>query len=346
MTDPRDAAGLGDAAERDPAQAWDHPEADLIFLEVIGRLDEARRQHVEQLAAQDPTFRRHLEFARWLRQQVQDHPGVMFADHTPSDELVAWCDDPASLLSARAQRIEEHLVVCAACAAEVEIVRAVNADLARTSSVRATAIDAQDSAGWPSRWWARLAALRTLPPAPAYVALLVLLIPAIVGVRSWLSPGGPEGTAPPGTLPLGTAPPGTPPSGTSPAASVPPAAAAGAGALMALRAPVVLEAASARGVSAPVELSVSGAGEQVTLLVHAPISVEPGIRYDARLLGPAGQTLLRAEGLQSLDEFGTFAFVLRPTALAPGDYELTVDEVASATGQVRASFQATFRLRP
>ncbi len=154
-----------------------HTSAEDLFLFVRGSLAESSSARVVEHARGCAECGARLETVRFLQEQVRSWGRSLFADHLPVEEVVRYSERPGSLPEARRREVERHLDLCRACEADLAMVHAVEEG-------------APSAITLPGRGWRErlegLFPLRVLP-AWATVALVLLVVPAGVGVRSWLA---------------------------------------------------------------------------------------------------------------------------------------------------------------
>jgi hypothetical protein len=153
-------------------------------------------------------------------------------------------------------------------------------------------------------------------PAPAwnYAIIALLLVPAALGVRTWLGPGPEHASLPVRSLP----------------------------------APQIIESRDQRSVGRTQIVSFLP-GEPLLLEIHVPVLEDPGVRYDARLFTAAGRDVWSEEDLQSTDAYGTFLLLFDSRKLAPGRYRLVVTERERervGSGDAASEFSFSFELAP
>lgn len=288
-----------------------HPAADDILLYVQGRLDAAARETLERHRAECEDCTERLETASWMHASVREQGESLFAEHVASEELVRYAEAIGELEAERRREIERHLVICDLCHADLGVLREVDLSADRPSRREFEGVAERPprreveppAARAPHRaWWVSRPA-----PAWAYAALLVLAVPAVFGVRSWMA--GPSSEP----------------------------------AVRSLPAPQLLESRSTR---AGAERSVVRftLGDPVVLEFHVPIVADGGARYDARIEGGEQEVVWSSTGLQSSDEFGSFLLIVDPGRLQAGPYRLVVNEVEKSTGQIRQDFEFPFTL--
>ncbi|GJM45466.1 MAG: hypothetical protein DHS20C21_23080 [Gemmatimonadota bacterium] len=276
----------------------------------LGRLEGEAARAVDGHAAECPECRDRLSLLRSLRAAFLEMGEALVSEHPTSNRLVAWVERPDAIEESERRRLEAHLTLCASCEEDVARVRAVGAELgtvpdpARTAPTRGGATAAPGTGEW--RRLLRL--LRAPELVPAFAVAAVLVIPAALGVRSWLAPA----PAPEATF-RGVAP------------------------------PVVLTREVERG---PAPATVTAAPDaSITLMVSVDARAASQA-VDAEILDAAGSPLWSVRELPALDEFGSRMILIDPGALAPGDHTLVTSVRNVATGDILSRTRWPFRVAP
>jgi hypothetical protein len=259
-----------------------HSSAEDLFLAVSGRLEATRQEALDRHLADCATCRARAATLRWIHGQVRRWGDELFADHIPSEQLVRYAEARSLLPAGVRARIERHLVLCEACEEDLRMLRDVGDALDRAPVSLRPRVRA---------WLAPLA--RPVPAWAAAALLVLLLVPAGLGIRDWFGDTAGPGSEGPTVLPLGI--------------------------------PQVLESRTERDESAIPTLRVPTVGPLV-VEVQAPVLDVSGVRYDARLVDAGGRELWRQDGLRSADAYGTFFLLLDASELGAGRYRLIVRE--------------------
>ncbi len=296
-----------------PVRACDHPAADLLFSHARGKSSPDERRVVEEHLAICDTCGRRVELIAWIRRSSETWGAALFEEHVPSGTLVAFCETPEGLTPDQASSVRTHLEICRSCSSEVATLRQVSDALAGAPT------DARRK-GRKARWtsWrgslsSFLRPLSGVSPVPAYVLVLVLLLPASSGVRHWLDRE--RETAVPEALPFRT-----------------------------VTSPVFLGSGTERGDAEPTPVITAAESEEITLILQAPIVEGGAFRYDAELLGPAGESLWEQEGVQSIDQFGTIVLFISARELSPGRYAVQLHEMDAEGREDLQTFLYRFRV--
>jgi hypothetical protein len=280
-----------------------HETAEFQVDYVQGKLEPEKRRLLEEHLASCPDCAEQVEALGWIRQTAGEHGPALFESHPLPERLVAFSEAPASVGREESASIRAHLELCRACSEEIQTLAEVDATLGHPVRRRSE-----------SPWWESIADLvrgwGSLSPVPAYAAILLMLVPTWVGLRTWLAP---ESTAPA-------------PSGIRTVVD-----------------PVELRTDEERG-AAGLATVVIRQGEEVTLVSDAPILEGGAVRYDARILGSQGELRWERNGMTSVDRFGTFLLFLDAHVLPPGDHVLLLEEQDLDRGVTRQTFRFPFRV--
>jgi anti-sigma factor RsiW len=292
----------------------DREVSDLLFLLVNGRLGEADRRRVEEHLTRCAACSERLELLGWMKRQIAVGGEALFQDHVATGALVEFCDQPEALSQEQRAVINEHLELCRSCAAEVETLRAVNEGLESGGESAPVSSDTTPLLPRLRSWLTGLLAgggeAPRFAPVPAYLLLILLAYPALVGIQQLVQ----DRFARP---PVDLAPIGS------------------------VASPVILESAVERGAEEVPVIQPLPDG-QATLLLRAPIARAEVLRYDVALIGPGGETVWSQADLESRQEFGVFVLTLKTGALAPGAYRFRLSETHRQTGETVNTFDYPF----
>jgi anti-sigma factor RsiW len=290
----------------------DHRAADLLFFHVQERLGAEERRLVEEHLASCDVCRRRVELIAWVRQTSEEWGASLFEEHVPTEMLLAFCEAPEKLTPEQMSSVRTHLKICRSCSSEVEPLRQVEATLVGAGTERVPGPTKKASL-WDALF-RLLRPVRGLSPVPAYLVALVLLLPAISGVRHWL--------------------------GRKPDVGAPEAVA-----VKTVLSPIFVRSGTQRGEE---DLPVATVGEsgEMSLILQAPIAEGGDFRYDVELLGPSGACLWRAEDVQSVDRFGTFVLLLQASKLPAGRYLILLHEKDAERRESLQTFRFPFRIDP
>jgi anti-sigma factor RsiW len=262
-----------------------HTDAADLFAYVRGELDPTSAREVETHAEQCSTCREHLQTASWMRSAAQRRGAALFAPHPTAPELVEFVEAREHLTEHRIAEIEEHLELCATCGEDVGLLQEVAASGSRTPEQPA--------------WIHKLFSIRLWTvPAWAYAVMVVLAIPAAVGVTSLTS-----------RHPV---------------------------AIQLLPQQVRLQLQDTRGAEGSVtEVHRS---RPLLLSVEVPILTDGTARYDGVLTDAMGKRVWEQPSLQSANGLGEFLVYLPPDRLPPGLYTLSIVEVVGGKPGQRFDF--------
>ena len=138
--------------------------------------DEAQQvnRHVDQCAV----CKSKLEKMRWISAQIENCNETLCPEHVWPEMLVDYVEARSELTRSDILSIEKHLESCTRCRNEMEILRKVNASLP-SEPVRTDL---------PNRIKDRLTSIfQNIQDQPAwiYVIILILLVPAYMGIFKW-----------------------------------------------------------------------------------------------------------------------------------------------------------------
>lgn len=109
-----------------------------------------------------------------------------------------------------------------------------------------------------------------------------------------------------------------------------------------LGAPEALDPGAERG-SGAARFHEDNASGRVVLTFLVPVSPER-YRYQVEVVNQQGDRLFFESDARSFDDVGTFALLLPPGAIEPGDYELRIEEIEREGGDVVNLFSFPFSL--
>jgi anti-sigma factor ChrR (cupin superfamily) len=292
----------------------DHPTAELLLPLAQGKLSAEEEVLAREHLVSCPLCRKRLEVLRWIKETAMERGSALFSDHPAPEKLVAFCESSPAASSDENASIRAHLELCQSCAAEVETLRKINASLAADTGHAADEAQTPQSFSGLSgilhrfRWF-----VMTGSPVPAYIVVLILIVPAYLGVRQLLAPGEPTGIVVDSTS------------------------------IRAVDSPFRLSADGERGDQERPVFQVTK-GSEFALLFEVPIAEDSNLRYDAELLGPERRRVWEQPGLESIDRFGTFLIVIGAPGLPSGAHTLLLHERDLRAGQIRHTFRFSFGL--
>lgn len=214
------------------------------------------------------------ELMQWMHEQGRQWGERLFEEHIPSHVLVAHAaGDPGSTEADR-RSVERHLEICDDCREDLRMVREVRRDLAReTPRGRRPSRLPRPNAAWA-----------------AAAVLLVLLVPAVQGLRSWLRPDRTDT------------------------------------AVQMVSELIVLSSTTERSSTASPSIVTAARGRQWFEL-RVPILDRADVRYDGYLLDASNRVLWQKVDLRSRDDYGTFLVSLDTGAFEPGRYRWVIEEI-------------------
>jgi hypothetical protein len=175
-------------------------------------------------------------------------------------------------------------------------------------------------------WLGRLPRV-LLAPAFAYSVVLVLLVPAYLGLTGRDALQAPTASGP------RVLPPSTPVVPPRPAELGTPRS-------------IELGGGQVRAAGTVTRVTIEASDDFVLLSFLAPIRSDPAVVYEAILADAGGRAVAAERPLRSTDGRGRFTLVCPSALLAEGDYVLSVSEVTSGAA-AEAPYQFRFRvMRP
>lgn len=275
--------------------------ADLLPLRVAGTIDEA------DLAALDAHLRTcgdcriRLAHLEWMSAMGRRAGPELYADHVRPEELVAYVSRSTTLPEAAAAEIGRHIAACPLCAEEFGILHAVDHDL-RQAAARESASAPSRRGGWLRRLWPTGGGF-----SPAWVAAVLLLIPAAVGIRSWMGND-------------------APPEQATPARVI---------------APRLLQPSTDRAQAALPEIAIPPSGT-VPVLLATSLAPTPRTRYAITLFAPDGREVWSEPDLGASGELATFVVTLPASRLGSGIHRIELEERLADTDSVLTALTYRF----
>jgi hypothetical protein len=229
---------------------------------------------------------------------------IQESPHPSADTLTLLAEGLADTPDVVAARA--HVDDCGECMEVVSVLQRVEPDLQRQHPSRKAGESMKQVLTAVQSFWGRASWLAS--PVPAYVLVLLMLYPAYLGLIGL------------GDLSRRLE------NLESPALLAP---------------PLAVESSRERGREEP-RLAIEQSGEHRVVTFFIPIAVE---RHLYRVeLTERGNRVFYDDDARSFDGIGTFALYLPDGALAPGDYELRVEEVERQSGEVANVIEFAFNV--
>jgi len=261
----------------------------------LSKDDEGRvMKHLEEC----PACTKELEDLMRFRDEIAQYPDELFTDHVYPEELVVYAEARRELSREDLARIETHLESCSACREELQMLQQVNSSLEAPSTSSLFDRIAESAARLVQGLFAR--------PALAYIAVLLLLFPAYLGIFKGRQSSDPT--------------------------------------LAHINYDLTQsDMRSAEGLDN--EIHVKSSDELFSLSFTVPILADDQIRYDAVILDDQKTPVWSREGVQSLDEYGTFLLMCPAEFFDEGEYLLVINEIDVPEKKVQQEYLFPFSVK-